>query len=130
MSQNGQQSAARAGGDRSVANAQGAPDVIQTAPVTVDSEIAAMDARVSAQAAREARYGNHTGVFKPDDTVLDVIDDGSVPETLAACYGRSADTVVSLRRERGQTYVELDVGSERRAITTLSTPPFIQFGGH
>ncbi|WP_276252044.1 methyl-accepting chemotaxis protein [Haloarcula rara] len=102
-------------------------------PLLVVGNIEGEVATIGEQAAREARYENDSGVFKPDDTVLNVIADDPVPETLAAFYGGSADTVVSLRREDGRAYVELATATfgadgERRPVTTLSNPPFLRVG--
>ncbi|WP_324664924.1 methyl-accepting chemotaxis protein [Haloarcula sediminis] len=103
----------------------------RNAPLLVVGNIEGEVATVGEQAAREARYENDDGVFAAQDTVLNVIADDSVPETLSAFYVGSADQTLTLAREDGQLSVELDAGSvgsdgARRPASTLPEPPFLR----
>ena len=101
------------------------------APLLVVGNIEGEIETVGEQAAREARYENDGGVFGPSDTVLNVVADGSVPETLAAFYAGSADQVWRLVTDGDRQYVEIEASAlvstdDRYPVTTVSGAPFLR----
>ncbi|WP_254272855.1 methyl-accepting chemotaxis protein [Haloarcula marina] len=104
------------------------------APLLVVGNIEGEMETVGEQAAREARYENDDGVFDARDTVLNVISDTAVPETLAAFYAGAADQTIETWQTDGQQYLELrqsPIGTtgSRRRVSTTPRPPFVRVGG-
>jgi hypothetical protein len=71
-------------------------------PLLVVGNVAAEVRTLGEQRAREARYENDTGVFEAEDTVLNVVDDGSVDDTFGAFYAGAADQVFELSSDGGE----------------------------
>jgi predicted nucleic acid-binding Zn-ribbon protein len=105
------------------------------APLLVVGNIEGELATIGEQAAREARYENDDGVFVPTDTVLNVVADGEVPETLAAFYAGAADQELRLDSTARGASVELRTSPTgtpgvERSIESRSRPPFVRVGPH
>jgi len=103
------------------------------APLLIVGNIEGEIETVGEQAAREARYENDEGVFAPSDTVLNVVADGAVPETLAAFYAGSADQVCRFGTDGDRQFVEVEssalesVGG-RYPLESVSGAPFLRLG--
>ena len=102
-------------------------------PMLIVGNIEGELATIGEQAAREARYENDDGVFEPADTVLNVVADGEVPETLAAFYAGAADQELRLDSTARGASVELRTSPTgtpgvERSIESRSRPPFVRVG--
>ncbi|MFC6863204.1 methyl-accepting chemotaxis protein [Halomicroarcula sp. GCM10025817] len=105
------------------------------APLLVVGNVAGEVATVGEQAAREARYENDDGVFEPADTVLNVVADGEVPETLAVFYAGAADQDLLLGTNEEGPYVAVRASPSgrpgvERPVTVRQRPPFLRVGPH
>jgi uncharacterized protein YoxC len=87
---------------RSLGDVNRETDRRRDAPLLVVGNVAGEIAVLGERRAREARYENDDGVFGGDDTVVNVVDESTVPDDLGAFYLGAADQVVRVERSGGR----------------------------
>ncbi|WP_424017628.1 methyl-accepting chemotaxis protein [Halorientalis pallida] len=92
------------------------------APLLVVGNVAAEIRTLGEQRAREARYENDAGVFDARDTVLNVVDDGTVDDTFGAFYAGAADQVFELSRSAGERRLHVRTSPTGRDGAAVSLP--------
>jgi hypothetical protein len=99
-------------------------------PLLVVGNVAGEIEVLGERAARAARYDNDDGVLESTDTVVNVVDDSTVSDSVAAFYGGAADQVLSLAGGGRRPTVELatavdGAGGATRPLTASRAPPFL-----
>ena len=95
--------------ERSLGEINEETDRRRDATLLVVGNVAGEIAVLGEEQARAARYENDEGVFTEADTVLNVVDDGTVGDSFSAFYAGAADQVIRVdadQRDRRLTVVK------------------------